>query len=61
MMQGAQTWCSVTTREGWDVVQEGGAYVYLWLTHVDAWQKPIQYCEVIILQLKINKSNSCLG
>ena len=31
------------------------------LTHVDVWQKPIQYCKVIILQLKINKNNSCLG
>ena len=28
-------------------------HVYLWLTHVDVWQKPSQYCEVIILQLKI--------
>ena len=31
--------------EGWDrvgggrEVQEGGAYGYLWLTHVDGWQK----------------------
>ena len=23
--------------------------------HIDAWQKPTQYCEAIILQLKINK------
>ena len=29
-------------------------YVYLWLIHVDVWQKPTQYCKVIILQLKIN-------
>ena len=28
-------------------------YVYLWLTHVDVWQKPTQYCKAIILQLKI--------
>jgi len=28
-------------------------YVYLWLIHVDEWQKPSQYCKVIILQLKI--------
>ena len=34
-------------------VQEGGD-IYLWLIHVDAWQKPTQYCKVIILQLKIN-------
>ena len=29
-----------------------GAYVYLWMIHVDVWQKPLQYCNVIILQLK---------
>ena len=47
--------------EEWDeVVKVGGrfkrerAYVYLWLTHVDIWQKPTQYCKVIIFQLKIN-------
>ena len=45
--------------EGWDGegggrgLQDGGTtYVYLWLTHVDVWQKPSQYCKVIILQLK---------
>ena len=39
-----------------NVVQErGDLHVYLWLIHVDVWQKPIQYCEVICLQLKINK------
>ena len=27
-------------------------YIYLWLIHVDVWQKPTQYCKVIILQLK---------
>ena len=32
-----------------------GTYVYLWLIHVDVWQKPTQYCKAIILQLKINK------
>ena len=30
-------------------------YVYLWLVHVDAWQKPTHVCKEIILQLKINK------
>ena len=35
-----------------------GTYVYLWLIHVDAWQKPTQYCKAIILQLKINKIKS---
>ena len=32
-----------------------GTYVYLWLIHVDVWQKPTQYCKASILQLKINK------
>ena len=32
-----------------------GTYVYLRLIHVDVWQKPTQYCEMIILQLKINR------
>ena len=32
-----------------------GTYVYLWLVHIDVWQKPTHYCEAIILQLKINK------
>ena len=31
-----------------------GTYVYLWVIHVDVWQKPTQYCKAIILQLKIN-------
>ena len=28
-----------------------GAYVYLWLIHVDVWQKPTQYC-IVMLQLR---------
>ena len=39
--------------EGWDEAQEGGTYMYLWLTHADLWWKPTQYCKVIILQLKV--------
>ena len=27
-------------------------YVYLWLIHVDIWQKLTQFCKTIILQLK---------
>ena len=50
--------------EGWGgegdggVVQEvgGGTYVHPWLIHMDAWQKPPQYCKVISLQLKLIKS-----
>ena len=30
----------------------GGTHVYLWPIHADVWQKPSQYCKVIILQLK---------
>ena len=40
-------------------VQGRETYVYLWLIHVDVWQKPTQYCKAIIVQLKINlKSKS---
>ena len=44
--------------EGWDGegggrgVQDGEAHVHPWLTHVNVWQKPPQYCKVISLQLK---------
>ena len=32
-----------------------GTHVNPWLIHVSVWQKPLQYCKVIILQLiKIN-------
>ena len=27
-------------------------YVYLWLTHIDVWQKPKPFCEAVALQLK---------
>ena len=43
---------------GWGVggsFKREGTYVYLWLIHVDVWQKPTQYCKASILQLKINK------
>ena len=46
---------------GWEVrgkFKRQGTYVYLWLTHVDIWQKPTQYYKAIILQLKINLKNS---
>ena len=35
-----------------------GTYEYLWLIHVDVWQKPTQFCKVFILQLKKKKSNN---
>ena len=44
---------------GWRGKQEGGSgwgtHVNPWLIHVNVWQKPLQYCKVISLQLiKIN-------
>ena len=30
---------------GW--FKRGGIYVYLWLIHVDVWQKPTQHCKAI--------------
>ena len=45
---------------GWNVggrFKREETYVYLWLIHVDIWQKPTRYCKVIILQLKINLKN----
>jgi len=38
-----------------------GTYGYLWLIHVDVWQKPVQYCKDIILQLKIKKKKKVLA
>ena len=32
-------------------VQDGGTYVYPWVTHVDVWQKPPQYYKVTSLQI----------
>ena len=31
-----------------------GTNAYLWLIHVDGWQKPTQHGKAIIFQLKIN-------
>ena len=33
-------------------IKIAGRYTYLWLIHVDVWQKPTQFCKAIILQLK---------
>jgi len=30
-----------------------GTYIYLWLIHIDVWQKLSQYCKTIILHSKI--------
>ena len=45
---------------GWGGRREGGSgwgtHVNPWLIHVSVWQKPLQYCKVISLQLiKINE------
>ena len=29
-------------------------YIYLWLIHVDIWQKTTKFCKAIILQFKKN-------
>jgi len=54
MMQGAQTVLCDRLRSGmgWEAgrrFRRKGTYVYLWLIHVDVWQKPIKYCKAIIL------------
>ena len=41
--------------ERWERGSGWGIHVNPWLTHVKVWQKPLQYCKVISLQLiKIN-------
>ena len=55
----ARGWCTgMTQRDG--MGKEGGlgwgTHVNPWLIHVNVWQKPLQYCKVISLQLiKINE------
>ena len=36
----------------WGRFKREGTYVYPWLTYVDVWQRPTQYCKSMILQLK---------
>ena len=38
--------------EGWEMggrLRREGTDAYLWLIHVDLWQRPTQYCKAIIL------------
>ena len=50
-------------RGRWEGGSGWGILVNLWLTHVNVWQKPVQYCKVISLQLiKINgEKKECIG
>ena len=51
-------YCKITILNSkfWEgMFKREGAYVYLWLIHVDVWQKPTQNCKAIMLQLKINE------
>ena len=57
MIQGARGWCTgMTQRDGMgrEVRRDSGwgTHVPLWLIHVNAWQRPPQYCKLITLQLK---------
>ena len=56
MRQGSQGWCTGTTLRGemggrWEEGSGWGTHVHPWLIHVNVWQKPLQYCKVISLQL----------
>ena len=43
-------------RGRWEGGSGWGAQLNPWLIHVNVWQKPVQYCRVISLQLiKINE------
>ena len=59
MRQGAQGWCTgMTLRDGMRREVGGGGsgcgtHVHPWLIHVNVRQKPLQYCKVISLQLKL--------
>ena len=46
----------------WEGVSGWGIDVNPWLIHVNVWQKPLQYCEIISLQLiKINEKKFFLN
>ena len=56
MRWGAQGWCTgMTLRDGMGREMGRGfkmGNTSTWLIHVNVWQKPLQYCKVISLQLK---------
>ena len=39
----------------WGAIAFSVSDLYLWLIHVDVWQRPTQCCKAIILQLKTEK------
>ena len=46
-------------RGRWERGSGWGTHINPWLIHVNVWQKPLQYCKVISLQLiKINEKKS---
>ena len=46
----------------WEGESGWGIHVNPWLIHVNVWQKPLQYCKVISLQLiKTNKKNNVIN
>ena len=48
---------SIISKSDWFIFKKG-SHVNPWLIHVNVWQKPLQYCKVISLQLiKINEKN----
>ena len=40
------------SRKMGETFKREGTYVYVWLIHVDVWQKPTQFYKALILQLK---------
>ena len=36
----------------WGAIQDAGTHIHPWLIHVDVWQKPSQYCKVVIFLFK---------
>ena len=60
MRQGAQGWCTgKNQRDGIGREVGGGSgrgtHVNSWLIRVNVWEKPLQYCKVINLQLILKK------
>ena len=53
-MNYGQRFVTLYRRQGlrwWEGGSGWGIHVYPWLIHVNVWQKPLQYCKVISLQL----------